>query len=270
MEMLVSSYNPNNKTKGIYDRYGNKVGTVHTSKSSKKKTKRLRYNFKEISSKILKSTTSLTANRVTILARGKVAMLSRMLYTGEYDDTDLEHALIHAKKMVRIAKKRTKHLMEEEKAENTGNCLVEKEEFSNPEASEAEDELELKKQEIEKMMAEYMKQMQDAMKETLEQTIKEVQETAGLDELTEEFTMYAAEELDPEELERLKKKHRSDELREIMDADMKYLKALFDKLAAEKQEGLSGISLQISGIEMPVQAAEVPVTTEGMVIDTTV
>lgn len=268
MGMSVSS--SNQKSRGIYDMYGNKVATVHVSKPSKKKTKRLRYSFKEISAKILKTKTSISANRVTILARGKVAMLSRMLYTGEYDDTELEHALIHAKKMVRIAKKKAKHLTEEEKARNTGKCLVEVDEFSKEEEALSEEELELQNQELEKMMEEYQELLQDSMAKTMEMAMREMQETMGLNELSEDFILYAPKELDPEELERLKKKHRSDELREIVDADMKYLKAMFNKLAKEQQNNLSGISLQIAGMECPVQTTEMPVTMEGMAIDTTV
>ena len=77
------------------------------------------------------------------------------------------------------------------------------------------------------------------------------------------------EELEPEELERLKKKHRADELREIAEADMKYLRALFDKLEKDKQSSPvnSGVSLELSGEEIPVEVIAEPVMVEGGTID---
>ena len=62
----------------------------------------------------------------------------------------------------------------------------------------------------------------------------------------------------------MKKKHRADELREIAEADMKYLKAFFTKLERDRREVSSGVSLNLSGVEMPVPvAAEEPVIIEG-------
>ena len=64
-------------------------------------------------------------------------------------------------------------------------------------------------------------------------------------------------------MERLKKKHRADEMREVMEADMKYLKALMFRLEKEKQEGSSsGVSLQLSGVDMPVQSVSVDMPIE--------
>ncbi len=72
--------------------------------------------------------------------------------------------------------------------------------------------------------------------------------------------------MSPEDLELLKKKHRSEEIRDIMDANRKYLRAMFEQLAREKQELSNGVSLQLSGTEMPVQM-EAPIMTEGGTID---
>ena len=81
-------------------------------------------------------------------------------------------------------------------------------------------------------------------------------------------------------MEQLKKKHRSDEMREIMDADMKYLRAVFNKLEKERQSLSSGaksfgdipagVTLEISGLEMPVELPQMPVNTEGGCMDFTV
>ena len=121
-----------------------------------------------------------------------------------------------------------------------------------------------------------MRELEQLMAESME----ELQEASQLDELTEEFVGVVEENMDPEDLELLKKKHRSEELREINDADMKYLKALFDKLEKEKesasngihfdsQSDMNGVSLQLAGMDMPVEVSE-PVLTEGGSIDVTI
>ena len=100
----------------------------------------------------------------------------------------------------------------------------------------------------------------------------------------EQFIEGSKNQMDPKDLEMLKRKHRADELRDIMKADMEYLKALFDKLAKEKEEGASGIGdgsddssdsisnltgvmLELNGAEIPVEAAPAPVEVAGANVD---
>ena len=103
------------------------------------------------------------------------------------------------------------------------------------------------------------------MKE-MESTLKELE---GENEL-EELTLTVKEDMDPADLELLKKKHRAKELREIMEADMKYLKSLFSKLEKEKQAASSGVSLELAGTEMPVPVMEAPIAVEGGSVDESV
>ena len=72
----------------------------------------------------------------------------------------------------------------------------------------------------------------------------------------EELEQMVVLDMDSEDLEQLKKKHRSDEMREIMEADMKYLRALFGQLVREQQEAAAnavGVALELSGVNIPVQ-----------------
>ena len=110
--------------------------------------------------------------------------------------------------------------------------------------------------------AEEMKEFMEGLEETLE-------ELESLDEL-EELTTVSYEDMDPEDLDLLKKKHRAKELREITEADMKYLKALFQELEKERQDNQNAVSLELAGIEMPIPAAEIPAAIEGGNIDVTV
>lgn len=272
---------------------GTSAGSISITKSDKKKTKRLQYNFKEISTRIMQAKTSGNASRVLTSARSKVAMLKRKLQSGEYDDQDLRHAITHAEAIERVAKKRMKHLREEENAQKQGGpCEAEqkdKNENEEIEQSIADGDTENfgkdVQKELQKLKREYQKLMREAQK-MMEET---AQESGGLEELSEEISQTAADDMDPADLELMKKKHRAKEMREIMEADMKYLKAVFDKLAKEKQENASGgtgsigdnsttymsdsgVALELSGADIPVQAPAVDAAAlvEGGMIDASV
>ncbi len=278
MGMMVGS-NTKNRVIQIKNLDGSVAGTISVSKSAPKKKKRLNYNFKSISSQILLSKTSNSAGKAVTKARGTIAMLLRKVRSGDYDDQDLEHAIIHARKMERIAKKRMRHLKQEEEIEQKGKSAEFEDEVLEglEESSEDEAVLELSEEELQRLMEEYEELMQESMEEMMQESMQELLEEASLEELSEEFCG-AVYEMEPEDLEQLKKKHRSDEMREIMDADMKYLRAVFQKLEKERQalssgiknfaaEIPSGVSLEISGLEMPVEVQPVPVETAGASID---
>ena len=133
-----------------------------------------------------------------------------------------------------------------------------------------------------------MKQLVQELQEELEKIEEDLEK--AMDEtqnLMEEFTQASNHEMEPHDLEQLKKKHRADELRDIMKADMEYLKALFDKLSKEKASGASGfgdgssdssdscessggsagVSLQIGGVDIPVNGVEAPLEVAGMTVD---
>lgn len=256
---------------------------------AEKKLKRLQYDFKSVSSMLLRAKTSVSARRVVTKARTKVAQLSRQLRSGEYDDEELKEAIIHAKKIERIAKKRMKNLLQEELAERQGVLAeqLDEEKLQTEDTQEQwtedpeqelwqnEQELRQREQEMRELMEEYQRLIDEAMREW--------DEEMALDDWSEEL-VGAAGKLDEEGLDRLKKKHRSDELRDIMKADMQYLKAVFQRLEREKQnlssgisKGMSGsmsgstpgamssgmgsagggVSLELSGMETPMEAADV-------------
>ena len=259
----------------IKDARGNVVATIRTSRpskssnNSKKKKKPLQYNFKQISSQIMLSKTPANARKVLTKARGKVAELLKKQNSENYDDRELRDAIIHAKKMERIAKKRMKHLQQEEDAkqdknqsENMEDQELEMEDiFSNDELDE--------KEVIDDELLKIMQELQALMEESMDDLMDSLTEEAEFNDLVEEVAGIIEEELEPEELERLKKKHRADELREIAEADMKYLRALFDKLEKDKQSSPvnSGVSLELSGEEIPVEVIAEPVMVEGGTID---
>lgn len=263
---------------------GTPVGTMTFRKtaSQARKKKKLQYNFKELSGRIMQVRTSGNAGQVLILARSKAALLRQKLRCGEYDDKELESAILHADAMVRVARRRMKHLRAEEEAERgiksraedarveqSGSAARTAQENA---ASEQEARLSSERQKLEMEAArEAAEELAGQLRASMERAMEEMMEKTMSDTMEETLQDLAggAAEMKPEDLELLKKKHRAEEQREIMLADMQYLKALFDRLAKEKQSGGSGlsgtggeaapdagaVSLQLGGMDVPVEAA---------------
>lgn len=264
-------------------------------KEQKKKPKKVEYNFKQISNKIMKAKTSGSAGRVLTQARGKVAVLRQKLVSGQYDMNEMNSAILHAEAMVRAARKRMKNLRAEENAERGLKTPLEEVQEREGELDltavsdlydQTREELNRLQQEMREELARQMQRMmEEAMEELQYETSRMMEEALDLEELSGELAG-AMDELKPEDLEELKKKHRSEELRDIMEADMKYLKALFDRLAKEKQDGPGGLSsggenaafrsadpgigavtLELAGVEQPVHAEAIVAETVGGNVD---
>lgn len=256
---------------------GTSAGAITITKSKKTKKKRLQYNFKYISTQIMQTKTSVNARQVTASARQQVVILRRQQGSGEYDDRELNSAILHAEAMVRAAKKRMKHLQEEENVRTKGDDYTDwsEDDIEIREAGESAEERQYTEESVrqdDEAMQELLREYRKIMRETMQDTMEEVADAAGndMEELAEELMVSVKKDMSPSDLEMLKKKHRSDELREIMEADMRYLRAMFDRLAKEKEgagSSLPGVALELSGMEIPVQVMEAPVITEGGNID---
>lgn len=244
---------------------GSSVGTITIHSSSLKKLKKLSYKQRRISTMITQAKTSGNARQVLASAKTETVNLRRKLASGKYNDREVRAAIRHAERMERVAKKRMKHLQQEEYIEKHGGGtwqpgFDEEEMQKQGQETEGIDIAQMSAEEMEELMQELQQEMEEL---SMEQEMEEMIQTAQLD-------------LDPAELEQLKKKHRADEMREIAEADMKYLRALFSQLEKERQEASApssnnnAVSLQLSGVEIPVQvdgrsAAEVASTGAAMV-----
>lgn len=100
--------------------------------------KKLKYQFKNISSKILRSKTSQAAKQAAGQARREVLRLKRQKQSGNYDDDEIQAAIDHAKAMERVAKKKAKHLEEEELAKAAGG-ICQGDRISEEETKDAQD-----------------------------------------------------------------------------------------------------------------------------------
>ena len=301
MGLMVGTINKsNNGTMKIdlYNRDGSYAGSLavstsrtrtsksnSTSKTGKKKYKKLQYNFKRLSNQIMRTKTSVNAKQIVTKTKFQIADLKMKLISGDYSYEEVHHAIVHAEKIARVAKKRMKNLEQEEYLEKTGrNDEMDLEEMQERQGKQQEEILDttgMSREEMEQLMQELQQEM-----EKLEEELEKAMEDSA--DLMEEFIQGSNRQMDPEDLEELKKKHRAEELRDIMNADMEYLKALFSRLAKEKESAangsygnsdsssdssgginITGVSLELGGIDVPVDtaAAAAPVEVAGASMD---
>lgn len=270
---------------------GSTMGTLAVTKATRGKTKKkkLTYNFKRVSNRIMASKTSSHASKAVREARGELVRLLMKQQSGDYDEKAVSDAITHARAIERVAKKHRKHIEEEERAQRTNSGIIEEE----AETTETEEETEAVEEEQGQEQAREQQEQAERAVQELEQLTQEIEQMIReseeqMNELADELMSSASyEHMDDEDIEQMKKRHRAEELKDILEADMKYLKALFDRLSKEKQANASGVdsysssdsantnssypingvSLEIAGVEMPVETAAAPVPAEGANVD---
>lgn len=258
--------------------------------------KKLKYQFKNISSKILRSKTSQAAKQAAGQARREVLRLKRQKQSGNYDEDEIEAAINHAKAMERVAKKKAKHLEEEELAKAAGGiwqgekvCTDEEERTSETdqntdpeteeevvrEATEAQSDMDLEEYDDPQMdqfllqTSDLMAEMSDftsEMMQELSDSMRDMMEEMGIDDLSDTM-LSVKKDIDPADLKMMKIKHRNKEMKEIVKADAEYLKAVFDRLEKMKDNPVipsgGGMSLSAgsTGTSFSADAAGIGVPT---------
>ena len=236
--------------------------------------KKLKYQFKNISSKILRSKTSQAAKQAAGQARREVLRLKRQKQNSDSDSEEIDAAIAHAQAMERGAKKKAKHLEEEEMVKAAGGiwqgdriCEEETKDVQDAEAENAQNEEEMSAEGsadevsgdlsayeyaadsydisdyIDLGMDEFYAQAGDFMSEMSDFTSEMMQEMSdSLRDLMEEMgldveadtVVSVNREMDSADLKMMKIKHRNKEMKDIVKADAEYLKAVFDHLEKMK------------------------------------
>ena len=236
--------------------------------------KKLKYQFKNISSKILRSKTSQAAKQAAGQARREVLRLKRQKQNSDSDSEEIDAAIAHAQAMERVAKKKAKHLEEEEMVKAAGGICQgdriseeETKDVQDAEAENAQNEEEMSAEGsadevsgdlsayeyaadsydisdyIDLGMDEFYAQAGDFMSEMSDFTSEMMQEMSdSLRDLMEEMgldveadtVVSVNREMDPADLKMMKIKHRNKEMKDIVKADAEYLKAVFDHLEKMK------------------------------------
>lgn len=211
--------------------------------------KTLKYQFKSISSKLINAKTSASARAVVGQAEREVLRLKREKMKGDVDETEIDAAINHAKAMERVARRKVKHLIQEElaKASDNRNCMmleeketedvntdVENDEEKNAETNKAENN-EVASDELTSLSSEYSKLVEKCNDE-VEELSEEIMDTLSeeMNNLMEEIGFEEASDVDPSDIKMLIIKHRNREMKEIAKADSDYLKVVFDNLETLK------------------------------------
>ena len=238
--------------------------------------KKLKYQFKSISSKILRSKTSQAAKQAAGQARREIMRLKRQKQNSDSDSDseEIDAAIAHAQAMERVAKKKAKHLEEEEMMKAAGG-ICQGDRISEEETKDVPDAEAENARNAEEMSAEdsanevsgdfstyeyagdsydisdyvdlgidaFYAQTGDFMSEMSDFTSEMMQEMSdSLRDLMEEMgldglsdnAVSVNREMDSADLRMMKIKHRNKEMKEIVKADAEYLKAVFGRLEKMK------------------------------------
>ena len=236
------------------------------------------YNFKEVSNKIMRAKTSVSAGQAVVAAKRKISEIKRKLASSEGDSDDLQLALTHARKMEVVAQRKKNNLEMEEMAKNTRRRDEMQEKLQDSASSLKNDVVEAAKDQI---MDEQLKniqeqseisreearqnreEIQEKLKETEELTEQMMENMDEMEDFSEEMSdaemealkemsemLDAMETIDPhmseEELSKLKLKHRLSENKALMKADMDYLKGMFKSMDARGANGMTTLGQGMS------------------------
>ena len=230
------------------DSLSNLFGVQKTGDSNKYKVKKqVNYNPTEISNRILKAKNPISAANAVLFARRKVVSLKRKLASCDEGDLDkVQEALLHAQRMELVAKRKKRHLEQEEQVkivserdERYDKAAEDADELRRNQVFAKEEEVYEKEDEIyeerEEAIDELRKQFEESSEEISEEALQEM--NAEIAEIGEELmaqldeAMQALEEMEilnphmgEEKLEEVKRKHRSAEERAILKANMDYIK----------------------------------------------
>ena len=247
--------------------------------------KKLKYQFKSISSKILRSKTSQAAKQAAGQARREVMCLKRQKQNSDSDSEEIDAAIAHAQAMERVAKKKAKHLEEEEMVKAAGGICHEEEmsaegsadevsgdfsayEYAGNEAYagdsyDTSDHIALGMDTFYAQAGDFMSEMSDFTSELMQEmsdSLRDLMEEMGLDGISD-TAVSVNREMDPADLKMMKIKHRNKEMKDIVKADAEYLKAVFDHLEKMKDNAVipTGTSFSADAVGVGVPAAPMPV-----------
>lgn len=208
--------------------------------------RKLKYNFKSISSKIISSKTSVAARQVVGQAKREIEKLRNARRSGKYDSEEIDAAIDHAKAMERIARKKARHLEEEEMAKrcssSSGQAAAPPDDDQGRKTDPVEEEIKKLRDEIREMggkaeNGEYIEsgqvtnEMIEDICEDMEDMLEDIEE---LNDLMDELVSNPVD-MDPEDFDAMRIKHRNKEMKEMTKADGEYLKAMFEMF--ERQSG---------------------------------
>ncbi len=239
-----TSYSTNNvfSTYSVTDSKMRATTSSGKSKSEKKK-KKLNYSFKQISARVQQAKTSSDAFLAYVSTLYKVVELKKKCTQEDYDAAEASIALAHAEAILSVARKKKEHLKEEERAEQHSE---------NEKIDEISD-------------VEHDTESSEGWEE-MEKMLKDLEEEMNFEEEMSDFCELLDPSLSEDDIEEIKKKHRAREMMEITRADMKYLKAIFEKYERDRNsqsEIKNTLDTGVNDLTYTAISADM-ITTDGM------
>lgn len=193
------------------------AGMQSLRRSNTTKKKALNYNSREISSQLMRASKSRNAANVLAKAKSKVTMLQRCKGCGQYNDSEVEVALAHAKRMVKCAQLKVGNLKQEEALKKSS----------------------------ERKLSSSKQQKKNEVKRLVAQKENEIRQKAAMEELQQKMKKKECRR----ELAQKRRMHRNQEQSRIVEADMKYLQDQSNRNQGSYSAS-TGVSLELSGAAM--------------------
>lgn len=205
-----------------------RIGAM-TKRSSGVK-KRLNYNHREISAQLVRCKKAQGAANVLARARTKISVLKRCQATGNYDSREMANAMAHARRMVRCAQMKVRHLKEEE---------MEQKKYRRENSAD--------KQHIENEVKRRAANKERELREKIQiETVHKVQ----------------AEKTKQQQMMQKRRAHRRQEQSRINEADMKYLKGEIENRRYEGASPNDGVILNLSAEAALLNEAQIRLQAE--------
>lgn len=210
--------------------------------------KEVKYNHKAYTRKIMQSKTPENAKMVATQIRSKINELYQMLNSGEYDTEEVMSCIAHAEAMEQAALQRSDNLRLEREAEKKAKSGEEGGVGPVLESEGSEEDLQKQiEEDIKKEIDEEMKAMLQELQEEMQEMMDEMEEMESFYDALDELSDVMSGDIDPEDVEEMKKRHRAEENGMINLADMAYLKSKFDRLQAQKDAIKTGGAAAVAG-----------------------
>ncbi len=181
---------------------------------NKRPRKKLNYNPREISSQLLRAKKSNNASVVLIRAKGKLSVLYKAYASGQYNNSEVQIAIVHARRMVECSRIKVRNLKEEEMIEGRNN----RDKINGEQKKKSEIKRRVRKKERDAKVKMALEENQRVLKEKTKHQI----------------------------LLQKRRMHRNDEQGKVLEADLKYLEDQMKNTQSENTSGYDGVSVDIS------------------------
>ena len=257
--------------------------------------KKIKYAYKAKSAKIREAKSSAAVSELCARLSAEIKDLIEKLKSGEYDQTEILRALMHAERLEAAALKKLQDLRTEEAAERAmkskkgqqqegedgteGLSAVEK--SAGEKSGEGELLAKLLPKDTDRLLGEVgkpvfereltltsflkaggAKTLEGSLQKALEGIQKETEEMmremgggVSLSQDDRDLMRALSGEMTPEDLKEMKARHRCAEERILAYADAEYLKALFSELAQQKNETGTSFADFVSAPSDPVYSS---------------